>query len=116
MKKVECIIQTKKVAPLYEALLDFDVWGVTETSVRGCGKEKGYYEEQEWANKARKIRVLPFTKVEFVVKDKIAKPLIDLILKIVSTNSMGDGKIFVYPCEDAVRIRNGERGVKAISK
>ena len=116
MKKVECIIQTKKVAPLYEALLDFDVWGVTETSVRGCGKEKGYYEEQEWANKARKIRVLPFTKVEFVVKDKIAKPLIDLILKIVSTNSMGDGKIFVYPCEDAIRISDGKRGVKAISK
>lgn len=116
MKKVECIIQTKKVESLYEALLDFDVWGVTETSVRGCGKEKGYYEEHEWVDKARKIRVLPFTKVEFIVKDEIVKTLIDLILKTVGTQSMGDGKIFVYPCEDAVRISDGKRGVKAISK
>ncbi|MEA3476502.1 MAG: P-II family nitrogen regulator [Candidatus Cloacimonadota bacterium] len=116
MKKLECIIPTKKVAPLYEALLNFDVWGVTETSVRGCGKQKGYYKEQEWVDKARKIRILPFTKLEFIVKDEIVKPLIDLILKTVGTHSMGDGKIFVCPCKDAVRISDGKRGIKAISK
>jgi nitrogen regulatory protein P-II 1 len=116
MKKVECIIHTQKVAALYEALLDFDVWGVTEVPVKGCGRQKGYYEEEEWGSKTRKVRVLPFTKVEFVVKDKTVEPLIDLIIKTVRTDSMGDGKIFVYPCEDAVRISDGKRGTKAISK
>lgn len=114
MKKVECIIREDRVGKILNSLLDFDVWGVTISSVKGCGSQKGYSVPEQKGKKAP-VKTLPFTKLEFVIKDEVVEPLIQKIIQTTRTGDIGDGKIFVYSIDDAVRIRTGERGNKAIS-
>ncbi len=114
MKRVECIVRENRAEKILNALLDFDVWGVTITSVRGCGRQKGYT-SSEYMDRRTPVRTLPFTKLEFVVRDGMVEPLIERIIQVTGTGGMGDGKIFVHSVEDAVRISTGERGDKAIS-
>jgi nitrogen regulatory protein P-II 1 len=113
MKKVECIVREERVEKILSALLDFDVWGVTISSVKGCGRQRGYT-SPKYMDKKTPVRTLPFIKLEFVVKDSVVEPLIKKVIQATRTGEMGDGKIFIHSIEDAVRISTGERGDKAI--
>ncbi len=116
MKKVQAIIKNDKVQAVLDALLDFDIWGVTEISARGAGRQKGY--DGVYIDKNARVKLRQNTILEFVVSDDVVKPLIDVIVKVNSTGEVarGNGKIFVIPVEDAVRISTKERGEKAIKE
>ncbi|MFC1683371.1 P-II family nitrogen regulator [Candidatus Zixiibacteriota bacterium] len=114
MKKVECIVQTHKVPELLERLDGSDsFFGVTESAVRGCGRQRGHLPKEETS---RRVRLRPFARLEFVVPDDQAKNLVKIISEANKTGQqgVGDGKIFVSPVEDAVRISTGDRGEKGI--
>ena len=115
MKKVEAVIKPEKLQETLNSLIGVDVWGVTVTMVRGCGRQKGYL-TGNYLSKEKPVQTLPFVKLEFVVKDEVVETLIDVIRKVNSTGEVGkgNGKIFVYPVLDAVRISTGERGEDAI--
>ncbi|GGC75690.1 P-II family nitrogen regulator [Enterococcus wangshanyuanii] len=113
MKKVEAIIQQEKLEELKLALdQKLDTTGMTVTQVLGCGNQKGlkeYVRGQEIIT-----TLLPKVVVSFVVFDEKVEDIIQLILSICQTGEVGDGKIFVSPIEEAIRIRTGERGKEAI--
>ncbi|MEI5989460.1 P-II family nitrogen regulator [Enterococcus crotali] len=113
MKKVEAIIQQEKLEELKEKMTDsFEALGMTVSQVLGFGNQKGlkeYVRGQEIIT-----TLLPKVKVSFVVLDEEVEEIISLILLICQTGEVGDGKIFVYNVEEAIRIRTGERGTKAI--
>ena len=113
MKRIECIVRKDRVEKILNSLLDFDVWGVTLSSVNGCGRQKGYL-NQEHKDKKSPPRLLPFVKMEFVVKDEVVESLIDRIIDAGRLNEIGDGKIFISPVLDAIRMRTKERGNEAI--
>jgi len=116
MKKVQAIIKSDKVQAVLDALLDFDIWGVTEIPARGVGRQKGY--NGVYVDKSAKVRLRQNSILEFVVSDDVVEPLIDIIVKVNSTGEVarGNGKIFIIPVEDAVRISTKERGEKAIKE
>ncbi len=114
MKRVECIVNEGRVEKILNALLNFDVWGVTISPVRGCGSQKGNSLPEERKEDAP-VRILPFVKMEFVVKDSVVERLVERIAETARTGEIGDGKIFISSVDDAVRIRTGERGNRAIS-
>ncbi|MGX7244918.1 P-II family nitrogen regulator [Enterococcus quebecensis] len=113
MKKVEAIIQQEKLEELKIKLGDsFEATGMTVSQVLGFGNQKGlkeYVRGQEIIT-----TLLPKVKVSFVVLDQDVEAIISLILAICQTEEVGDGKIFVYNVEEAIRIRTGERGTGAI--
>jgi len=112
MKKVEAIIKPFKIDEVREALVAAGVSGMTVTDVRGCGSqpEKTHcYEEAEYT-----IDLLPRTKVEVVVADDRAETVVAVICKAAWTGSVGDGKVFVLPILEALRIRTGEMGGAAL--
>ena len=113
MKKVEAIIQQEKLEALKYAIdHEVETSGLTVTQVLGCGKQKGL---KEYVRGQEVITtLLPKVKVSFVVEDGAVEGIISLILRICQTETVGDGKIFVYPIEEVVRIRTGERGSEAI--
>lgn len=113
MKKVECIIRPEKLEEVKEALNSIGIKGMTVTQVFGCGLQKGrteYYRGVEVS-----INLLPKVKIEMVVPDSEIGRVVDLIVNSARSGNIGDGKIFIYNVEDAIRIRTGERGEKAIS-
>lgn len=112
MKKLECIIRTSKFEELKDALYEYGIKGMTVHQVLGCGLQMGrkeFYRGTEYS-----INLVPKIKIELVVSDEAVEELIELIVKTVRTGEVGDGKIFVQEVADAVRIRTGERGEKAI--
>lgn len=113
MKKVEAIIQQEKLEELKVKIDDnFEALGMTVSQVLGFGNQKGlkeYVRGQEIIT-----TLLPKVKVSFVVLDEEVEEIISLILAICQTGEVGDGKIFVYNVEEAIRIRTGERGAQAI--
>ncbi len=111
MVKIECILRPEKIADVKDALTDLGVHGMTVTEVIGCGLQKGHTEN--W-NTELNINLLPKTKVEIVVSDEIVDRVIEIIVKAAKTGEIGDGKIFTWPVSNAVRIRTGETGDKAI--
>lgn len=108
MKKVEAIIRPGKLDDVQSALNDFGISGLTVTQVLGCGKQKGH--TQVYRGVEYKVYLLPKVKIEVVVKDQALEQVISIITEAARTGEVGDGKIFVYPMEEAVRIRTGERG------
>jgi len=112
LKKVECIIQPFKLEEVREALREIAVEGMTVSQVEGCGKQKGYDEEN--VENARPITFKPKVRLEIVTDEENVEQLIKTIQKFAKTGHIGDGKIFVYPVEDAIRIRTSERGGRAI--
>lgn len=113
MKKVEAIIRTEKLEDLKIALTRAGVaTGMTISQVLGYGHQKGFAE----IVRGHKVTptMLAKVKVEIVVKDSDVDDLVDLIISVVRTGDVGDGKIFIQPIEDIVRIRTGERGRDAI--
>ena len=112
MKKIEAIIKPFKLDEVREALSEIGVMGMTATEVKGFGRQKGHTELYRGAEYI--VDFLPKVKLDLLVSDEMSDKVVDTIVKIARTGKIGDGKIFVLNVEDAVRIRTGERGDKAI--
>lgn len=108
VKKIEAIIRPSKLDDLKDALGKNNINGMTVTEVIGCGLQKG--KKEVYRGTEYTIDLLPKVKVEIIVKDSIVDDLIKLISETAKTGEIGDGKIFVEPVENAVRIRTGEAG------
>ncbi|KAB2953121.1 P-II family nitrogen regulator [Heliorestis acidaminivorans] len=112
MKKIEAIIRPTKLDDVKEALNQFGVRGLTVTQVAGCGLQKGkkgFYRGSEYT-----IDLLPKIKIEVIVQDHVVENIVKIITDVVRTGEIGDGKIFIYPVDDVVRIRTGETGEEAL--
>lgn len=112
MKKIEAIIKPFKLDDVREAIQDFGISGITVTEVKGFGRQRGHAEVYRGAEYV--VDFLPKIKLEIVISDDKVIELVDIICKKASTGKIGDGKIFIYDVEDAVRIRTGESGNQAI--
>ena len=112
MKKVEAYIKPFKLDDVKAALMEAGVRGMSVTEIRGFGRQKGHTEL--YRGSEYKVDFLPKTKLEIVVSDEMADTVIEVIQKVARTGQVGDGKIFVLPVEDAVRIRTGESGDGAL--
>ncbi|MBI2462465.1 MAG: P-II family nitrogen regulator [Candidatus Rokubacteria bacterium] len=112
MKKVEAIIKPFKLDDVKEALTEIGVIGMTVTEVRGVGRQKGHTEL--YRGSAYTIDFLPKVKVEIVIPDHLVDKVVETVIAAAKTGSIGDGKVFVFPVEESVRIRTGERGEDAI--
>ena len=112
MTKIEAIVQPNKFDTVKTALIEIGVDGMTVSEVRGHGRQKGHTEV--FRGREYSVDLLPKIKVELVVDDDILEKAIDTIMKSAFTGKIGDGKIFLYKVEGAIRIRSGERGVAAI--
>ena len=112
MKKIEAIIQPHMLDAVKEAMIAMGVDGMTISEVRGHGRQKGHTEV--YRGTEYKVDLLPKVKVEMVVADTRVKQVIGTLSESARTGKIGDGKIFISPVEDAVRIRNGERGEAAL--
>lgn len=112
MKKLEIIIRQEKMEVLKKVLNDLGVNGMTVSNVLGCGNQKGNTEYYRGAEV--KVTLLNKIKAEVVIKDEIVDKVIAEVRNTINTGKVGDGKIFVIPVENAVRIRTGEIGETAI--
>ena len=112
MKKIEAIIKPFKLDDVREALSEIGVTGMTVTEVKGFGRQKGHTELYRGAEYV--VDFLPKVKLELVVKEDQLERSIEAISKAARTGKIGDGKIFVYPVEQVIRIRTGETGPEAI--
>jgi len=112
VKKVEAIIKPFKLEEVKEALSATGITGVTVTEVKGFGRQKGHKEMYRGAEYV--VEFLPKLKIEVVIPDDLLRTVIDVICKTASTGRIGDGKIFVIPVENAIRIRTGEEGAIAV--
>ncbi len=112
MKKIEAIIKPFKLDDVKEALMALGVVGMTVTEVRGFGRQKGHTELYRGSEYT--IDFLPKVKVEVIVPDQMADKVVSTIVAAARTGSIGDGKVFVLPLTDAIRIRTGETGEAAV--
>ena len=112
MKKVEAIVRHFKLEDVKQALTEQGIAGMTITEVRGFGRQKGHTELYRGAEYV--VDFLPKIKVELIISDDKVEPAIDAIVKAAHTGKIGDGKIFVMPVEQVVRIRTGETDEAAI--
>ncbi len=112
MKKLEMIIQPEKLEELKGILDNCEANGIMITNIMGYGQQKGY--KRQYRGTEYNVNLLPKIKVETVVDDEKADEIVEIVLKEITTGNYGDGKIFIYDVEDAVRIRTGERGKHAL--
>lgn len=112
MKKIEAIIRPEKVDEVRKALEASGYPGITITQVEGHGKQKGV--TRQWRGEVYKVDLLSKTKLEIVASDKDVEKILASIQKVAGTGSVGDGKIFISPIDEVMRIRTGERGEKAL--
>ncbi|MGC3964487.1 MAG: P-II family nitrogen regulator [Rhodocyclaceae bacterium] len=112
MKKIEAVIKPFKLDEVREALSEVGVTGLTVTEVKGFGRQKGHTELYRGAEYV--VDFLPKIKIEVVLADDIVEQAIEAILKSARTGKIGDGKIFVTPIEQVIRIRTGEQGESAV--
>ncbi len=112
MKKVEAIIRAEAFLSLREALCLRGFSGLTVSEAAGCGKQKG--KQGIFRGNTFELQLVPRIKVEMIVEESQVEDIIELIVEHCSTETVGDGKIFIYPVEEVIRIRTGERGQKAV--
>jgi nitrogen regulatory protein P-II 1 len=112
MKKIEAIIKPFKLDEVKNALHEIGVTGMTVSEVRGFGRQKGHTEVYRGAEYV--IDFLPKVKIEVVLDDALTPRAVEAIQQAAKTDKIGDGKIFVFPVEEALRIRTGERGPDAV--
>lgn len=112
MKMIMAVIKPFKLDDVRESLMDLGVSGLTATEVKGFGRQKGQTETVRGAEYT--VNFLPKVKVEVVVPEELTEKAVDAIKKAADTGRIGDGKIFVYDIERAVRIRTAEEGEKAL--
>jgi len=108
MKKIEAYIRPIKLDEVKAALMEAGVKGMSVSEVRGFGRQKGHTEL--YRGSEYRVDFIPKSKIELVVRDDQVEKVIEVISKVAHTGQIGDGKIFVCPVEDAVRIRTGESG------
>jgi nitrogen regulatory protein PII len=108
VKKIEAIIRAERLQAVQDALDELGVSGLTVTEVMGCGRQKGYTEQ--YRGSRVNISLLPKLKVESVVSSDVVDQTVDAIVAAAYTGETGDGRVFVWEVEQAVRIRTGERG------
>ncbi|MEM9478862.1 MAG: P-II family nitrogen regulator [Verrucomicrobiota bacterium] len=113
MKKVEAIIKPFKLEDVKEALSEIGIQGMTVTEVKGFGRQKGHTEIYRGSEYT--VDFLPKVKLEIVVDDDQSGQVVDVIVKTANSGKIGDGKVFVSPVEEAVRIRTGETGGEAVA-
>jgi nitrogen regulatory protein P-II 1 len=112
MKKIEAIIKPFKLSEVKEALSDFGVVGMTVTEVKGFGRQKGQTEIHRGSEYS--VDFLPKIKIEIVLQEDKVDDAVDAILEAARTGKIGDGKIFILPVDEAVRIRTGETAEAAV--
>jgi len=112
MKKIEAIIKPFKLEEVKEALSSLGIQGMTVIEVKGFGRQKGHTEIYRGSEYT--VDFLPKIKIEVVVSDKLVNPAVEAIARAARTGKIGDGKVFVSPVENIVRIRTGESGEEAI--
>ncbi|MCH7600475.1 MAG: P-II family nitrogen regulator [Myxococcales bacterium] len=112
MKKVEAIIKPFKLDEVKEALQQIGVQGLTVTEVKGFGRQKGHTELYRGAEYV--VDFLPKIKLEIVLTDEMVDKAVEAIIEAANTGRIGDGKIFVLPLGESIRIRTGERGKDAV--
>ena len=112
MKLVKAIIKPFKLDEVRGALNEVGVQGITVSEVKGYGRQKGHTELYRGAEYV--VDLLPKIKLEIVVNDDLVSQVVDTIVNKATTGKIGDGKIFVIPVEEAIRIRTGERGDNAL--
>ena len=112
MQKIEAVIQPSTLDAVKDALLDVGIEGMTILEARGHGRQKGhteFYRGREYT-----VDLLPKVKLEMIVPDELAEKAVQAILSSARTGKIGDGKIFLSKIDDAIRIRNDERGSSAL--
>jgi nitrogen regulatory protein P-II 2 len=112
MKMIVAIIRPEKLEAVQTALAGVDVYLMTASDVRGCGRQRGY--KEQFHGSAAMIRLLSKVKLEIAVNEAYVKPAVDAIMKAAYSGNIGDGKIFVIALEECYRIRTGESGTAAI--
>ena len=112
MKKIEAIIKPFKLDEVKEALHEVGLQGITVVEAKGFGRQKGHTELYRGAEYV--VDFLPKVKIELVVDDDMAAAAVEAIQQTAQTGRIGDGKIFILPVEEAIRVRTGERGSEAI--
>jgi nitrogen regulatory protein P-II 1 len=112
MQKIEAIIRPMKLDSVREALEDLGVVGMTVTDVRGYGHQRGHTEK--YRGNTYVVNLLPKIRLDIVVTDDQLEPVLAALEEAARTGEIGDGKIFIYPVEKAVRIRTGEEGEAAL--
>ncbi len=112
MKKIEAIIQPFKLEPVKEALHGISVQGMTVVEVKGFGRQKGIREV--YRGMEYQVDFLPKVKIEIVAPDDKVQAIVEAIMTNARTGRIGDGKIFVYPVAEVIRIRTGEMGDEAV--
>lgn len=113
MKKIEAIIKPFKLEEVKEALAEVGVQGMTVTEVKGFGRQKGHTEIYRGSEYT--VDFLPKVKLEIIVDDEDASSVAEAIVKSANTGKIGDGKVFISPVEEAIRIRTGETGNDAVA-
>jgi nitrogen regulatory protein P-II 1 len=112
MTKLEAIVQPSKFEAVKQALIGIGIEGMTASEVRGHGRQKGHtetYHGHEYS-----VDLLPKIKIEIVMDDKLVESAVDAITKSAASGKIGDGKIFLFRIDDAIRIRNLQRGIAAL--
>ncbi|MEA2478298.1 MAG: nitrogen regulatory protein 1 [Thermoleophilaceae bacterium] len=112
MQKIEAIIRAERLQPVQDALDQLGVSGLTVSEVMGCGRQKGYTEQ--YRGSRANISLLPKIKVECVLPNERVEKAVDAILENAYTGEAGDGRVFVYGIDQAIRIRTGERGEESV--
>jgi nitrogen regulatory protein P-II 1 len=112
MKKIEAVIKPFKLDEVKEALSRVGIEGLTVSEVKGFGRQKGHTELYRGAEYV--VDFLPKMKLEIVITDEAVDAVVEAIVGAANTGKIGDGKIFVLPLEEAIRIRTGERGEQAV--
>lgn len=113
MKKIEAIIKPFKLEDVKAALSEIGIQGMTVVEVRGFGRQRGHTEIYRGSEYT--VDFVPKVKIELVIDDSRVDQVIQTLLKTANTGKIGDGKVFVLPVEEAVRIRTGERGAAAVA-
>lgn len=112
MKKIEAIVKPFKLDEVKDALNEIGIQGMTVTEVKGFGRQKGHTELYRGAEYV--VDFIPKIKIEIVISDTLTEKVVSTVESVAKTGKIGDGKIFVYSVDEAVRIRTGERGENAV--
>ncbi|MFP4382731.1 MAG: P-II family nitrogen regulator [Spirochaetia bacterium] len=112
MKLIVAYIQPHKLNDVKEELYKSEVYKISVTNALGCGQQKGYTES--YRGVAIEVNLLKKTRIEIGVNDNFVKPTVDAIIRGARSGEIGDGKIFILPMDDCIRIRSGETGEEAI--
>lgn len=112
MKKIEAIIRPFKIDDVREALVEIGIKGMTITEVKGYGRQKGHTEM--YRGSEYQIDFLPKMKIEIITPDNQVNKIVETIIKAAKTGQVGDGKIFIYPVEEVIRVRTEESGEAAL--